>query len=177
MYEHPTPLTESETMQLAISDAVRQALIEGSICARSRDATGEHITVAYLDRVSIDGIHSVTDIIALVEGGQHGGLGVVQLPLGSSDQYDLQQAHSEDADSDDEECTTPGGIPPFGREALTWKVLFRLAVKDEPAILRRLWRIAKDSSVCGTVLKPLFDSAIREGTVQIHALLGTAGEN
>ena len=177
MYEPPIPLSESEKMQLAISDAVKEALTEGSVCARTRDATHENITVAYLDRVPIDDTHSVTDIIALVEGGRHGGLGVVQLPLGSSDQYDLQQAHSDEADSDDEECTTPGGIPPFGREARTWKVLFNIAVANEPATLRRLWRIAKDSSVCGAVLKPLFESAIRSGKVQMQAVLGTAGEN
>ena len=177
MYDTPTPLTESEKLQLAISNAVKEALTEGSVCARTRDATREHITVAYLDRVSIDDTHSVTDIIALVEGGRHGGLGVVQLPIASTDQSELRRACSDYADSDDEDCATPGSIPPFGREARTWKALFRIAAEQEPEILRRLWHIAKDSSVCGSILKPLFESAIRSGKIQMQAVLGGAGEN
>ena len=177
MYEPHTPLTESEKMQLAISNAVKEAMTEGSVCARTRDATQEHITVAYLDRVRIDDIHTVHDIIVLVEAGQYGGLGVVQLPATSLDLSNLKVAYSDNDDSDDEVPVAPGVIPPFGREAVTWKALFNIAAQGEPTILRRLWQITKDSSVCGGILKPLFESAIRSGKVQIQAVLGGAGEN
>lgn len=170
-------LTESEKMQLAIVNAVKEALIEGSATPRTRDATGEHITVAYLDCVCIDDTQTITDIIVLLEGGRYGGLGVVQLPIDSSDHTDLQRACSGEANDDNEEAMDPGTIPPFGREALTWKSLFKLAVTEEPTILRRLLHIAKDSFACGAILKPLFESAIRDGKVQIHALLGGGREN
>jgi hypothetical protein len=172
-----TALTKSENMMLSISNAVKESLTDGSVTARTRDATGQHITVAYLDCVCINNINTVLDIIVLIEGGCYGGLGVIQLPMDSSDSLDLKRAYSGDTDSDNEEPIVPGTIPPFGREALTWKILFQLAVTDEPIIMRRLWRIAKDSSACKSILNPLFDSAIRSGKVQIQTVLGGTGEN
>jgi len=170
-----TSLTESEKLQLAISNAVKESLTDGSATLHTRDATREHITVVYLDRIPVDEHHFVTDLIALVEGGRYGGLGVVELPVASLDISELKRAHS--ADSDDEEPLVPGTILSVGREALTWKALFTVAAQDEPIILRRLWHITKDSSTCRAILKPLFDSAIRNGKVQIQAVLGGAGEN
>lgn len=150
-------LSETEKIQLAVSNATKEAILEGHAYTYTRDKSRTNITIAYIDNVSVEGdlSQSLADIIVLVEGGEYGGIGAVQLPLSCDIDLSADREYSDNN----------------SRETLIWSTLFSIAIDNEPLIIRCLWNIAKDSTECGTLIKPLFEQAIRDDTIHMQTVL------
>ena len=149
-------LTPQEELNLEISKAIEQAVLEGRGCQYK--VTGGIASIAHVEdidlpREAVDNTRATNNLIAIVNPPELGGMLVTQL---TQEQNDDLAAKAE---------TQPIG-------PLLLSAAFTIGINGQlPGMLRRLYTISQHNTEWEDVTKAHFGKVIREGKLKLHEIL------
>ena len=152
-----SPLTLNEKTNLSISDATKEAVLEGRGC--QFEVEGGIISIAFLEELMLPSVKAKTgsapnNLLVMAGPERYGQMLVTQLT-------DAQRATILERIED-----TPVTL-------VLLEMMFSIAVEFHYAeLLRRLHTISRANTECESIIKPLILNTIKEGSIPMHRLLG-----
>jgi hypothetical protein len=155
-----SPLTINEQINLSISDATKEAILEGRGC--QFEVEGGIISIAFLEGLVLPSVETETgsapnNIIVIAGPKKYGQMLVTMLK--------------------DSQCATIiERIEESPVAIVLLEIMFSIAVEFRYCdLLRRLHTISRENAECETVIKPLLLNTIKEGSVPMHELFAYSG--
>lgn len=149
-------LSPQEELNLKISKAIEQAILEGR--GSQYEVTGGVASIAHVEdidlpRDAVDNTQATNNLIAIVNPPELGGMLVTQ----------LTQEQNDDLSSKAE--THPIG-------PLLLSAAFTIGINGQlPGMLRRLYAISRHNTEWEAITKPHFGQVIQEGKLNLHEIL------